>query len=48
LTFTDITRLEGHGNIVLDVEAGEIKELKLEITGVAAVLRGLPARPQVV
>ncbi len=28
----DITRLEGHGNIVLDVQAGEIKELKLEIT----------------
>mgnify|MGYP005834604545 CR=1 FL=1 len=28
----DITRVEGHGNIVLDVQAGEIKELKLEIS----------------
>jgi sulfhydrogenase subunit alpha len=28
----DLTRVEGHGNIVLDVQAGEIKELKLEIT----------------
>jgi sulfhydrogenase subunit alpha len=28
----DLTRVEGHGNIVLDVQSGEIKELKLEIS----------------
>lgn len=28
----DVTRVEGHGNIVLDVRSGEIKTLKLEIT----------------
>ncbi|MCL4874905.1 Ni/Fe hydrogenase subunit alpha [bacterium] len=27
----EITRVEGHGNIVIDVKKGEIKELKLEI-----------------
>jgi sulfhydrogenase subunit alpha len=32
LNIHDVTRVEGHGNIVLDVRSGEIKTLKLEIT----------------
>jgi len=28
----DVTRVEGHGDVVLDVQSGEIKELKLAIT----------------
>ncbi|NLO73249.1 MAG: Ni/Fe hydrogenase subunit alpha, partial [candidate division WS1 bacterium] len=28
----DVTRVEGHGNIVLNVKAGKIEELRLEIT----------------
>ncbi len=28
----DVTRVEGHGDILLDVQSGEIKELKLAIT----------------
>ncbi len=28
----DVTRVEGHGDVILDVQSGEIKELKLAIT----------------
>lgn len=32
LNIHDVTRVEGHGDIVLDVQSGEIKELRLDIT----------------
>lgn len=32
LEIHDVTRVEGHGDIIVDVQAGEIKELKLAIT----------------
>src|SRR3990172_3506606 len=31
IKIAEVTRIEGHGNIVIDIKKGEIRELKLEI-----------------
>ena len=46
ITVKHVTRVEGHGNIVVKVEGGQVKEMRWEVTEAArffeAMVRGLP------